>query len=138
MQEERLPRAEQLTIRHQFHQVALMREEWLQLGAAVLARVVRSAAIVSAPQTTASRIKHFEMLQMQEHLGLLVLVLQDGVVKQQLVTVPDGTSQEDLSRRVEPAQRAAARAEPAGGAGQRWRRRRSTRRSASSWAPCWS
>ena len=97
MQEERLPRAEQLTIRHQFHQVALMREEWLQLGAAVLARVVRSAAIVSAPQTTSSRIKHFEMLQMQEHLGLLVLVLQDGVVKQQLVAVPDGTSQEDLS-----------------------------------------
>jgi heat-inducible transcriptional repressor len=97
MQEERLPRAEQLTIRHQFHQVALMREEWLQLGAAVLARVARAAAIVSAPVVSASRIKHFEMLHMQDHLGLLVLVLQDGSVKQQLVTVPDGTSQEDLS-----------------------------------------
>jgi heat-inducible transcriptional repressor len=97
MQEERLPRAEQLTIRHQFHQVALMREQWLQLGAAVLARVVRAAAIVSAPQMVSSRIKHFEMLQMQEGLGLLVLVLQDGSVKQQLVTLPEGTSQEDLS-----------------------------------------
>ena len=32
MHEERLPRSEQLTIRHQFHQVALMREQWLQLG----------------------------------------------------------------------------------------------------------
>jgi heat-inducible transcriptional repressor len=97
MQEERLPRSEQLTIRHQFHQVALVREQWLQLGAAVLAREVRAAAIVSAPHVTASRIKHFEMLLMQERLGLLVLVLQDGSVKQQMVTLPDGTSQEDLS-----------------------------------------
>src|SRR5918998_1852089 len=62
MEEERIPRAEQLTIRHQFHQVALMREEWLQLGAAVLARVAHAAAIVSAPVVSASRIKHFEML----------------------------------------------------------------------------
>ncbi len=97
MQEERLPRSEQLTIRHQFHQVALMREEWLQLGVTVLARVVRAAAIVSAPQMAACRIKHFEMLQMQERLGLLVLVLQEGSVKQQLVTLPDGTNQETLS-----------------------------------------
>jgi heat-inducible transcriptional repressor len=114
MQEERLPRAEQLTIRHQFHQVALVREEWLQLGAAVLARVVRAAAIVSAPQMTAARIKHFEMLQMQEHLGLLVLVLEDGAVKQQLVALPDGVSQEDLSgasNRLNVLLRARSRAE---------------------------
>ena len=115
MQEERLPRAEQLTIRHQFHQVALMREEWLQLGARAGPRGALRA-IVSAPQTTSSRIKHFEMLQMQEHLGLLVLVLQDGVVKQQLW--PCGRHQPGGPlRRVEPAQRAAAGAEPAGAAG---------------------
>ena len=93
MQEERLPRAEQLTIRHQFHQVALMREEWLQLGAPCWPAWC-APRHRQRPQTTSSRIKHFEMLQMQEHLGLLVLVLQDGVVKQQLVAVPDGTSQE--------------------------------------------
>jgi len=97
MHEERLPRSEQLTIRHQFHQVALMREQWLQLGAAVLARAVRAAAIVSTPQMTTCRVKHFEMLLMQERLGLLVLVLHDGSVKQQLVSVPEGASQEDLS-----------------------------------------
>ena len=53
---------------------------------------------------------------MQEHLGLLVLVLQDGVVKQRLVAVPDGTSQK-TSPPLEPAQRVAAGAEPAGGTG---------------------
>ena len=97
MQEQHLPRSEQLTIRHQFHQVALFREQWLQLGAAVLARAVRAAAIVSAPQVAECRIKHVEALHMQDRLGLLVLVLQDGTVKQQLVTLPEGTTQETLS-----------------------------------------
>lgn len=98
MEERRISRAEQLTIRHQFHQVALARDEWLQLAAAVLARSVRAAAIVSSPQTVECRVKHFEALLMQDGLALLVLVLQDGTVKQQLVYLPDGTAQEDLSR----------------------------------------
>jgi len=97
MKEQHLPRAEQLTIRHQFHQVALFREQWLQLSAAVLARAVRAAAIVSAPQVVECRVKHVEALHMQDRLGLLVLVLQDGTVKQQLVTVPEETTQEQLS-----------------------------------------
>ncbi|HEU5317990.1 MAG TPA: heat-inducible transcriptional repressor HrcA [Chloroflexota bacterium] len=98
MEEQRIPRSEQLTIRHQFHQVALAREQWLQLAAAVLSRSVRAAAIVSSPQTVECRVKHFEALLMQDGLGLLVLVLQDGTVKQQLMQVPDGTAQEDLSQ----------------------------------------
>lgn len=97
MQEQHLPRSEQLTIRHQFHQVALFREQWLQLAAAVLARAVRAAAIVSAPQVVECRIKHVEALHMQDRLGLLVVVLQDGSVKQQLVNVPEDTTQELLS-----------------------------------------
>lgn len=98
MEEQRIPRSEQLTIRHQFHQVALAREQWLQLAAAVLSRSVRAAAIVSSPQTVECRVKHFEALSMQEGMGLLVLVLQDGTVKQQLMQLPEGTAQEDLSR----------------------------------------
>jgi heat-inducible transcriptional repressor len=97
MQEQRIPRSEQLMIRHQFHQVALFREQWLQLAAAVLARAVRAAAIVSAPQVVESRLKHLEALHMQDRLGLLVVVLQDGAVKQQLVNLPEGTTQELLS-----------------------------------------
>lgn len=98
MEEQRIPRSERLTIRHQFHQVALAREQWLQLSAAVLARTVRAAAIVSSPQTAECRAKHFEALLMQDGLGLLVLVLQDGTVKQQLIQLPEGTSQDELSR----------------------------------------
>jgi heat-inducible transcriptional repressor len=96
--EQHIPRSEQLTIRHQFHQVSLAREQWLQLAAAVLARSVRAAAIVSSPQTAQCRVKHFEALLMQDGLGLLVLVLEDGTVKQQLVSLPEGTTQEDLSK----------------------------------------
>jgi len=58
---------------------------------------VRGAAIVSAPQVAECRVKHVEALHMQDQLGLLVLVLHDGTVKQQLVTLPEDTIQEDLS-----------------------------------------
>ena len=73
MEEQRIPRSEQLTIRHQFHQVALARDQWLQLAAAVLARSVRAAAIVSSPQTAECRVKHFEALLMQAVSGILVI-----------------------------------------------------------------
>ncbi|HXI16118.1 MAG TPA: heat-inducible transcriptional repressor HrcA, partial [Chloroflexota bacterium] len=97
MEQQQIPRAEQMTMRHQFHQVALAREQWLQLAATVLSRSVHAAAIVSSPKTRESRVKHFEALLMQDGLGLLVLVLMDGTVKQQLVQFPDVTAQEDLS-----------------------------------------
>jgi heat-inducible transcriptional repressor len=121
MEEQRIPRSEQLTIRHQFHQVALFREQWLQLAAAVLARAARAAAIVSAPQLMQCRLKHVEALQMQERLGLLVVVLQDGTVKQQLVTLPEAVEQSDLSaasRRINSLFAAKARSEIAAGPGR--------------------
>ncbi len=97
MAERQLSRSERVTLRHQFHQVALVREEWLQLAAVTLARGVQAAAIVTAPHMRQSRLKHVEAVQMQEHLGLIIVVLHDGTVKQQLVTLPDGVTQARLS-----------------------------------------
>lgn len=97
MEEREISPSEQLTVRHQFHQIALVREQWLQLAANLLARAVPAAAIVSAPQSLQCGVKHFEVLQIQDQLGLLVLVLQDGTVKQQLLQLPGDTMQADLS-----------------------------------------
>ncbi len=97
MAERHLSRAERHTIRHQFHQVALVREEWLQLAAATLSRGVQAAAIVTAPHSSQSRLKHVETVQMQDRLGLVIVVLLDGTVKQQLVALPDGVTQARLS-----------------------------------------
>jgi heat-inducible transcriptional repressor len=97
MAERHLSRAERHTIRHQFHQVALVREQWLQLAAATLSRGVQAAAIVTAPHASQARLKHVEAVHMQEGLGLVIVVLLDGTVKQQLVALPEGVTQSRLS-----------------------------------------
>ena len=56
-----LPMAEQNTIRHQFHQAKLEMGQWMQLAAAVLARSVHSASLVTAPQVELPRLRHVEL-----------------------------------------------------------------------------
>ncbi|MAG34786.1 MAG: heat-inducible transcription repressor HrcA [Dehalococcoidia bacterium] len=97
MEERTLTRAEQSSIRRQLFAVQLAREEWLGVAATLMARVARAAGIISAPLAVQCRVKHVELLAIQEGLGLLVLVLQEGTVKQQLVELPVDTSQTDLS-----------------------------------------
>lgn len=90
---------EQRKIRHQFHQVEMDAEEWVRLAASVLARTVHSAAVATAPRSTAVHLKHFELLAISDSRVLMVLVGDDGSVTQQMLTVPEDepTDQDSLS-----------------------------------------
>ena len=93
-----LPVREQRMIRHQFHQTRLDIEQWMRLAAAVLARTARSAALVTAPHMHQSRFKHIELISTQGSVVLLVLVLGSGEVLQQMLTLAQSFSQEELSQ----------------------------------------
>jgi heat-inducible transcriptional repressor len=97
MQERDLPRELKETIRHQFHQAGREEDEWIQLAAAVLARAVENAAVVTVPRTAESRLKRLELVGIQETAALLVLVLHQARVKQQVLLFPDPVEQEELS-----------------------------------------
>lgn len=84
-------------IAHQFHQVHLDLTEWLRLSAAVLAQSVHSASLVTAPKVAESHFKHLELISLQDSLALLVLVLQGGLVQQQMAMLTTPRSQEELS-----------------------------------------
>jgi heat-inducible transcriptional repressor len=98
MGEIELPLAEQRTIRHQFYQVHLDLEQWMRLAAAVLARTARTAAVVTSPRPNHCRFKHVELISTHGPLVLLILVLEKGLVKQQMLTLTEVRGQEDLSR----------------------------------------
>jgi len=98
MEEVELPLAEQRMIRHQFHQAGMGLEEWMRLSAAVLAHTARAAALVTAPRAPLCRFKHLELISLRDPLVLLILVLQDGTVKQQMLTAAQPIAQEELSR----------------------------------------
>ncbi len=98
MEEFELPPVEQRMIRHQFHQVTLDIDQWMRLAAAVLAHSSRNTALVTAPQSARCRFKNLQLVSISDQVALLVLVLQDGTVKQQMLALAQPIAQEELMR----------------------------------------
>jgi heat-inducible transcriptional repressor len=97
MEEPAVPVEEQRMIAHQFHQVQMNLTEWLRLSAAILAQSVHNAAVITAPKVAESHAKHFELISIQDSVALLVLVLQGGLVQQQMIMLPVPATQDRLS-----------------------------------------
>ncbi len=97
MEEFELPPVEQRMIRHQFHQVTLDVDQWMGLSAAVLAHAAHGAALVTAPQSARCRLKHLQLIGIGDQVALLVMVLQEGTVKQQLLALTQSRTQEELN-----------------------------------------
>jgi heat-inducible transcriptional repressor len=95
--ENELSLEERHTIGHQFHQAPLEPEQWMQLAAAVLARTAQNASLVTAPHAYQSRFKHIELIATHGRYALLVLVLQSGEVRQQMLTLAEPVAQPALS-----------------------------------------
>ena len=98
MSESHLPLEEQRTIRHQFHQVGVDLEQWMRLAASVLARTARSAAVVTSVKMEQSRLKHVELIGIHETMALLIVVLEGGVVRQQMLSMDEAMTQDTLSQ----------------------------------------
>jgi heat-inducible transcriptional repressor len=96
--ETELPLSEQYMIRHQFHQAGLELDQWLSLAVAVLAHTTRKAALATPPLASESRFKHLELISLRDTLVLMVLVLQGGSVKQQMLNLDQALDQDALSR----------------------------------------
>ena len=97
MQESALSLDEQRLIRHQFYQVQDQLDQWVRLTASVMARLLHSAAVMSPPRAVEGRLKHFEVLSISDFSVYLVLVLEDGTVKQQRLLLEDPVQQAELS-----------------------------------------
>jgi heat-inducible transcriptional repressor len=98
MRESQLTLDERRTIRHQFHQVGVDLEQWMRLGASVLAQTADSAAVVTTPRIDQSRFRHVQLISLHETMALLVIVLEGGIVRQQMLTLDEPTSQDILSQ----------------------------------------
>jgi len=93
----RLPRDEQRLISHTFHQVEKEVEAWVSLTATILARLAQNVAVVSLPTSTDSKLKHLELIALQESRALVVVVLEGAVVKEKLFTFSEAVTQSSLT-----------------------------------------
>ncbi len=98
MGDSQLSLEEQRLIRHQFYQVQHQLDEWVRLTASVMAQALQSAAIITPPRGSHARFKHFELLSLYDAVALLVLVLEDGAVRQERLLLEEPATQDELSR----------------------------------------
>lgn len=96
--ESELPQDERRAIRSQFQQARQELDQWLRLSTSVLARTSQSAALATALRAARSHFKHLELVGIHDTKVLLVLVLQDGTVKQQLWDLDQSMEQRELSQ----------------------------------------
>jgi heat-inducible transcriptional repressor len=96
MRESQLPLNEQRMIRHQFHQVGVDLEQWMRLAASVLARTSRSAAVVTSLRTEKCRLTHLELIAIHETMAMLIVVLEGGMVRQQMLALDEAMNQDTL------------------------------------------
>jgi heat-inducible transcriptional repressor len=97
MEERELTQEEKETIRHQFHQAERDLEQWVHLAAAVLAQAVRNMAVVTTPRSPHCRLRHVELVSLHDLVVLLIVVLRDGRLLQQVVTLSEPLHQGDLT-----------------------------------------
>src|SRR5690606_26967731 len=93
-----LPAGDQIMIRHKFQQAADRLDGWVELAAAELAATSGNVSLVTAPRTAVPKLRHFELIQLQPWVALIVLVTFDSTVRQSMVHLPAEETQEQLSR----------------------------------------
>jgi heat-inducible transcriptional repressor len=92
-----LPDPTKRTITHQFYQAGVDVDHWMRLAASVLAHQSQAAALVTAPLPNRAVFRHLELISTHGRQVLMVLVLSGGEVSQQMLTLAEPVSQEQLS-----------------------------------------
>jgi heat-inducible transcriptional repressor len=92
-----LPATTQRTISHQFFQAGHDVNRWMRLAASVLAQQSQAAAVVTAPHSDRSFFKHLELIGTIGRQVLMVLVLEGGEVRQQMLALAEPVTQEQFS-----------------------------------------
>jgi heat-inducible transcriptional repressor len=73
----------------------------MRLAASVLASQSQAASLVTAPQPVQTQFKHLELIDIRGRQILMVLVLAGGEVRQQMLSLAEPISQEQLSATAE-------------------------------------
>lgn len=103
MQAAQVPRSVRKTIRKKLAEVERDVDEWASVAAAVLAGFVGNMAIATFPKAQESRVRHIDLVRLQDLLVLLIVVFQQARLKRHLIrlTKPvDPTSLQTSANRV--------------------------------------
>jgi heat-inducible transcriptional repressor len=92
-----VPAVEQLMIRHQFGQVEFASEHWFRLAARTLATVTRVAGLATPAKPRAAHVRRVDLVAINDRLASLIIVLREGALKQQLVSLDEPVTDAELN-----------------------------------------
>ena len=92
-----VPAVEQLMIRHQFGQVEFASEHWFRLAARTLATVTHAAGLATPAKPRAAHVRRVDLVSINERLTSLILVLREGAIKQQLLSLDQPATEDELA-----------------------------------------
>ena len=93
-----LPAVDQLLIRHQFGQVEFANEQWFRLAATTIAAATRAAGLATPAKPQASRARRVDLVGIADRLASLIVVLQEGTIRQVLVSTDERHADDILTR----------------------------------------
>ena len=71
---------------------------WSRRCAAILSRITTNMAIVTVPQTRATRLKRIQLVYLEDFTALLIIVLQEARLLRRLLSLEEPTSQDALNQ----------------------------------------
>jgi heat-inducible transcriptional repressor len=93
-----LPAAEEYLTYQIFQEAREELEQWLKTVAAVLARLVRNLVVITAPKPVRCRLKHLDLVLLQDFMALLIVVLYEARIRRQVVSFDRKVTQDELTR----------------------------------------
>lgn len=73
-------------------------ERWLRTVAALLARLVRNLVVITTPKAIRCRLKHLDLVALQDVVALLVVVLYEAKIRRQVLSLDRKVTQDELTR----------------------------------------
>ena len=96
MQVERIPPSVRASIRKRLLEVERDIDEWSSAAAAILARLVDNMAIATFPKARESRVRHIELVRLQDLFILLIGVFEQARLRRQLIRLNEPVAPADL------------------------------------------
>ena len=96
MEADYIPQRVQGSIRRQLSDVERDVDEWAGVAAGVLARLVGNMAIATFPKARESRVRHLELVRVQDLLLMAIVVLEQARLRRQLIPLTEPVEPADL------------------------------------------
>jgi heat-inducible transcriptional repressor len=96
MQMYRVPRDVKVGVRERLIEVERDIDEWSNVAATILASLVGNMGIATFPRAPESRVRHLQLVGLQDVMGLLVVVLEQARVRQQIVRLKQPVEPADI------------------------------------------